>query len=235
MLNEASPRGLTRVILFSAIIHVVILAVLVGLGQRRRTSHKPLEAVLVTKLVRLGKERPKDYLPRLESAPALAPEPVSTRPAPREQEAAPPPSPTRVSAESRLKEMTQVSRALERLRGKTAEVPEGHESGVKDGEAKDLASAVAGNLYATEIYRCLKDNYAIFGVNPSAVRDLSVLVLLYIDASGTFTSHRLLRKSGLSAFDAAVERAIKTCGKVSPPPRELRDQVRDGLEVEFQL
>ena len=50
-----------------------------------------------------------------------------------------------------------------------------------------------------------------------------------------FIDHKIERSSGLAAFDQAVERAIKLCGRVGPPHDAIRDAMReDGIEIEFQ-
>ena len=139
------------------------------------------------------------------------------------------------TAKERINQLAQVTNALERLKERDREVPEGRADGVRGGEVSDLAHSIAGNAFATEVVRCLHDHYAIEGINPDAVKSRSALVVIRIDRDGSFLESHLEHSSGLPAFDRAVERALKLCGKVSPPPETMRDQVRnDGFEVEFQ-
>jgi TonB family protein len=224
---ETLPQGLKRTLWISAAAHVGIIVALVVASLEGRGRPMP-QAVLTTKLVRLGKERPPELLPRKVAPP---PEPQTPAPALSSQSSKDSATP---SAKDRIKQLSQVNNALDRLRQETQEDPDGHPDGVRDGDVSDAKLAVLGNMYGTEITRCLQKYYAIEGIEPAKVKNLKTTIVLRIDAKGEFMSHRIDHSSGLAAFDRAVEQAVKRCGGVSPPPKELRDDVqRDGILVEF--
>ena len=234
MIGGSTPRGLTTAILVSAVGHVGLAIFAVAFAMWRPSLHQKPQNAIVTKLVRLGKERPPDWLPRkLVEAPPPAEAPVAIdvkgAQKPVEHQAVP-------TAKERVRQLAQVNSALERLkRQQQAEEPEGSAQGVVGGEVSSLAQAIEGNRYVTEIVTCLKSNYAIEGVSPDTVKNRSALVLIRVERDGSFLESRVERSSGVAAFDRAVERALKLCGHVSPPPAGMRDQVReDGIEVEFQ-
>ena len=80
-MHVVQPRGLRRMVIGSLVAHVgIVFAVLlfVELGDRFRP---PAQTVLTTKLVRLGEERPKEFLPRKEAPPPSRSR--ATSPAPR--------------------------------------------------------------------------------------------------------------------------------------------------------
>ena len=108
----------------------------------------------------------------------------------------------------------------------------GDPDGVEDGEVSDAAKAIIGQKYITEIYKCMKSHYTIEGIDPSKVRNREATVYVRVQPNGQLYGEKILRSSGLPAFDRAVERSIKRCGKVSPPPAEIRNL--DGLEIVFQ-
>ncbi len=233
MMGAASPRGLNRAIVLSVVGHVAVVAGAIGASVWHPSSHSTPQTVLVTKLVRLGRERPPDWLPRKLAAPPPAEAPVPL--AVKAPEPAPSPKEPLPSARERVRDLGQVTKALERLKRQDAEEPEGRADGVRGGEVSDLAHAIEGNRYATEIFKCLQSNYAIEGVSESAVRDKSATVLLHVAGDGSVIDSEIERGSGVAAFDRAVLRALKLCSRFSPPPEVLRDQLRnDGIEVEFQ-
>lgn len=233
MIGGTSPRGLSTAILVSAAGHVVLFVAAVAFAMWRPALHAKPQSAIVTKLVRLGKERPPDWLPRKPSAPP----PPTDAPVPIDVKgAATKPTEHLPTAKDRVKQLSQTSSALDRLKHQTApEDPEGSAQGVVGGEVSSLAQAIEGNRYVTEIVSCLKQNYAIEGVSPDTVKNRTALVLIRVERDGTFIESKVERTSGVPAFDRAVERALSLCGRVSPPPAGMRDQVRnDGIEVEFQ-
>lgn len=230
---HALPRGLRLTIIGSAILHVgVVVGLVVGTSGSSRAKH-PVETVITTKLVRLGKERPKELLPR-KVAPPPAPAKAAPSVAPSDPKATPAPKPAK-SADDRLREMRNLTSALNRLKNASQEDPEGHPDGSPDGEVSRLTEALIGNKYATEIYACVKKYYSIEGVAPEKVKNRRASVFVRVNGDGAFFDLNIEKGSGLRAFDSAVERAVKRCAKVSPPPKEIARQVReDGIEFDFQ-
>lgn len=222
------PRGLGRIIVGSAIVHVVLVVVIaVSATFSGRAAEKPRN-VMVTKLVRLGRPRDKKLLPRLHARtpPHRKPVAVPTKKAK--------PQPNAPTAKQRLQEMSQVSDALARLKKETTP-PAGAKNGVAGGEVSDLAKALMGNKYVTEIYRCLKENFDVEGVAPDRVRGKEATVFVRVQADGTLYAPQLRHPSGMPAVDRAVIAAVRRCGKVSPPPPMIRDRVvAEGIQIQFK-
>jgi colicin import membrane protein len=228
------PGPLRRLLWASLSAHAALFVALLVASQTWALGRRPPQTVLMTKLVRLGTKRPPDLLPRL-TAPAPRPGPIAIPPSPSAARPAsahaPPPA---VSARERTAEMNQVSRALERIKKDVTAA--GDPSGTPDGEVSDLAHAVAGNAYATEIYKCLKANWDILGLERAQVAGRAATVWMSIEADGHFVDWRIEKGSGLDRFDQAVLRAVRKCNQVSPPPRQLLEQVRqDGVVIDFTL
>lgn len=228
MVGPAVPRALRITLIGSGVGHVFLVIGLIvgtsveqsrsGCGCARSSSRA--QTVITTKLVRLGKERPKELLPRKPKAP---PPPEKIAPIGKPDPAKQP-------------EPKSLSSALERMKRASQEEVEGHPDGSPDGEVSSLTRALVGNKYATEIYACVKKHYAIEGLGPERVRGKQARVHVRVNHDGSFFDIKIEKSSGLKPFDRAVDRAVKRCGKVSAPPKEIAEQVRtDGIEFEFTL
>ena len=88
--------------------------------------------------------------------------------------------------------------------------------------------------YAGELYRCIKRNYVIEGIEATQVQGRRALVSVRVERDGRLGRHRLLESSGLPAFDQAVSRAVSRCGQISPPPPSLVKKLHaEGMDIEF--
>lgn len=193
-------------------------------------SAPAVQHVMVAKMVRLGPARAKELLPeRAPPAPAAA-APLDAAAAP----AAPAtPTPAAKAPESRkaprpaLGAARSTRAALERLKQRAQGSPDGSVDG-------DAEVAEAGDAYAAVIRTCLKSNFVIEGVDAAQVAGSRALLLLYVQADGRITRHKLLETSGKPAVDAAVRRALQRCAKIAPPPAILQSMLRnEGIQFEF--
>jgi TonB family protein len=235
MMRDGVTRGLLWTFVGSGAAHLVAIIVVAIAASGASHSHKPPQTVLTTKLVRLGKKRDEDLLPRKPTAPP--PPPKKAAPVqPPEPDAAPEPARVR-SAEDRLKEMSRVSDALNRLKTKKAdEEVEGDPEGSPTGEATSITEALARNRYASEIHDCVDAHYEIKGIPRRKVAGKSAVVFVRVREDGRLTDFRVLKSSGLPQVDRAVRDAIKLCGKVSPPAEEFAAELRnEGIEFEFRV
>lgn len=231
-LSPDMPRGLRLTLIGSVVFHVGIVIALVVATTGTSHSSDRVETVITTRLVRLGKERPKELLPRKYRPPP----PPSKKSVAIEGAKAEPAKPQPKRASDRINEMSKLNSAFDRLKKTSEEEPEGHEDGSVDGEVSDLAAAFIGNKYGNEIRKCVEQHYTIEGIPPGRVAGKTATVFVRLGADGSFADFKIEKGSGVKAADRAVERAVKRCGKVSPPPPEIRDQViRDGIEVVFPM
>ena len=196
---------------------------------------KPAQQVIVTRLVRLGPQRPKEALPQLNASPKAAPDRRPTperKPAPADVKAVPTapakPSPdAKAQAQARAQSRSQAESALARLKREAAGAVDGDVAGESD-------LAEEGDRYLAEVQRCLHAHYEILGLDSSQTQGLHALVVVRIQADGRIFDHRIAQSSGLSAFDQAVSRAVLGCGRVSPPPAHLqRDARKEGIGIDF--
>lgn len=235
MIGGELPRGLKRAVIGSLVAHLALGLIVVAVSAGASRAKKPRERVLVTQLVRLGKERPEHLLPRKEAPPPPKEDPppvkpkVEPPPAPKpEPKPAVDPKPAPPSAKERLSQLSQVASALDRLKQQAEE--EGSPDGSQYGTVK---SALLGAKFASEVHACMKAHYSLEGLTPAQTAGRKAIVLVRIDADGKIRDAQLETSSGLGRFDQNVVRAALRCGKVSPPPKEMLEDVREGVLVEF--
>jgi len=227
------PKGFRTMLIASAVVHVLALVVALGAAQAGKSQKKPKQ-VISTQLVRLGKERDQKLLPRIAEPPPPATKAVAPQAKP---EAKALPQKTKVptkTAEKTVKSTNHVSDALKRLR-REAEEPEGHEQGSVHGTVSRLSQSIASNRYAAEIHACVRQYFDLPGLSAEDVAGRTALVYIRFSNDGTFRETGISESSKLPRFDQAVLHAVRRCGKVSPPPEEIRDAVtKDGLEILFE-
>jgi colicin import membrane protein len=226
--------------LFSGAVHaaLVAFAILRGSGPDIDLEQKPI----VAKLVRLGEERPKQLLPRKEQPPPPpaaaepAPVPVPTAPvapAPAVATAKPtaptaaapkPPASTKPPPGPASGRRT-LSSVLDRVRSETAEEQYGSPDGDPLGDSSD---GEEGDRYLALVKRALDDNFTAPAVISERERlHLQADVILFIEPDGRIDRFTFERRSGNGAFDAALERTVRTT-RVPPPPPEKREAYRRG-------
>jgi colicin import membrane protein/protein TonB len=229
------------------VVSLLIHATLIGAALIHRSapvidlSQKPISA----HLVRLGQEKPENFLPRKEPtpepAPAVAPAPVPVPgapttpvPAPKAPAAAPKPATPKPGAGKPGKSDSFAS-ALNRIKHQQAlsDTTYGDPSGDPEG---DSSEASEGDRYNAMVSRALHDVYQI----PATISErerlyLEATVILFVEPSGTVSRFTFEKRSGNPAFDSALERAVRAA-RLPPPPTELRAQVRQvGLGIRFHM
>ncbi len=260
---ELSPLVAQRERLWPTVVVSVILhAVLIAAAIVHRPS-PPIDLnqkPIIAKLVRLGQKRPEPWLPRKDATPppaAAAPGPPAPSPAPEAKAPpqpkqmtvpipkavakAPPPPPTRTPAPrattrggARGSGGDVLASVMSRMRSEKASSDPvyGDPNGDPMGDSDE---ASAGDQYLALVERALRESYTL----PSTLSDrermyLKATVVLYLDDDGRVLRYAFENRSGNSAFDAALERAIRAA-RLPPPPPELRQKYRtEGLGVLYR-
>ncbi|MBW1806750.1 MAG: TonB family protein [Deltaproteobacteria bacterium] len=230
--------GVWFFILGSAAFHVGLVLLLVIGGWLRDSSAKTNDRARITALLRKGKPRPKEWLPRKLPAPSkalpkeLRPDP-KTKPDPKSKAVKHVPAKKKPRSADYSKDMSAALASLtEEGGGKTAEEPEGSPDGVDDGDA---LIAQMGDEYMTKIYKAIKVQYSIPDVIPAQERMfLSAKVAITIDARGNIKDLTFEKRSGNSFFDSAIEGAVRRAAPFPAPPSELSDAyAAEGFALNF--
>jgi colicin import membrane protein len=190
--------------------------------------------LMVTKIVTLGKPREKFWLPRIQQPPKpkvqqpvikVAEDPNAAPAAPRE---APKPEDAEISKDLRraLQRAKMLAQAAE------DEPAEGSATGSELGTASEASE---GDAYATAIFEAIRRNWvAPTGlVNDAELARLVAEVRVQIAEDGRLINPTLHKSSGNPYFDDSSVQAVKTTGRVPPPPPAQRARFRRGMALEF--
>ncbi len=243
-LETESPWALTGSVLLSVLAHALVIAALVfGASAVARPRIDLDEHAIAAKLVRLGKPRPPELLPRKFKAPPppkpSAPLPVKKPPAARK----PPPKPKETSKTRPVtteRNPDPLAAAIERIaeeydpKADPDEAPPGSPDGDPFG---DSAEGSPGDRYLALVTRVIRSHYRV----PSVITErermfLNATVVLYVSPEGRIVRHEIERSSGNPHFDAALIRAVEASSPLPPPPAGWRERfLREGLGVRFRL
>lgn len=109
--------------------------------------------------------------------------------------------------------------------------------GQLDGDPEgDAAEASEGERYYALLEKRLRELYTL----PSTISDqerlhLKATVLIHIEPNGRISQSKIIQSSGNSAFDSALEGAVKRASPFPPPPGHLASSLRrDGIAVNFR-
>ena len=214
-------------ILGSAAAHAGLIILLIIGGLVKDSGER--EHVKITALLKKGKERPKDWLPRKPAAAAPAP-PKNVRPS---KDAKKTDSKARKTP-SRVDYSKDMGSALESLAAEGAKEDEGEGSpdGVEEGTA---LIAQKGNEYMTKVYSAVKGQYSVPKVITERERQfLAATVVITINARGQIKNLTFEKRSGNQVYDSAIEAAIRRAAPFPPPPPELVDKYSsEGIGIEF--
>ncbi len=243
-LSSPSQRGFFAFVGGSVVVHVVALVAWVVVSGHRDPPISPDDAIIKTKLVKLGKKRDEKLLPR--KAPPKPPAPKAPVPQPPKPEAKPepkvaPPKPEpkpepkaeapKPTAKGILKDFAESNETKERpdlskLIEKVTD--EGDEKGSKIGEE------ISGRLkaeYNDKVLTIIRSNLtAPATIDPAERIRLKTKVVVHIGSDGSVTSASVSSSSGNALFDNAALRAAKT-SKFPPPPLQLRPFYGKGVVV----
>ncbi len=209
----------------SAAVHA---AVLVAAALARPPAIIDLEQKpIVARLVRLGEERPKEWLPRKEAPPPPPPPPAAV-PIPGTPTGPPEARPT-----ARERPDRRLASVMDRLRREQA-LGEPSRFGSPTGSPLGESSEEEGDRYLALVQQALHSNYRVPAtISRADLTRLETVVTLTIQPDGRISSWRFEKKSGNAAFDESVERVVRQT-RVPPPPPELRQRYREvGLGVRF--
>jgi TonB family protein len=191
--------------------------------------------MIVTKLVALGKPREKFWLPRIVAPPKpKAPAPVlkvtdDPNAAPAVKEA------PKIDDAETSKELKKALRRAQLLAQANVpeEPPEGSLTGSPQGTATE---GVEGDAYATQLNEEIKRNWSTPTglVTDQELQTLEATVRLSIRPDGTLANPTVRRSSGNPYFDDSCIQAVKTTGKVTPPPDNLRATFQKGVALKFR-
>lgn len=227
-------RGLALAIGASIVVHGAGVAW--ALSSPKVEPRRAIESAIPVQLVKLGKKRDPNLLPRLTAEPPPpAPDTVkldtgkdpAPSASPRER---PKKTDDKLSDAARrlLERDNALDRALERV-----EEPEGDPEGDVGGTTTDATNAAKG--YEAQVARVLKSKYSVPEAIPAGQRQfLRARVILFIDRSGAISRFEFVERHPNTLFMGALENMLGGSLQLPPPPAsEAARYASDGLEVAF--
>ena len=215
-------------ILGSAAAHAGLIVLLIIGGLAKESGGR--EHVKITALLKKGKPRPKDWLPR--KPPAAVPAPPATARPPKDAKKVDSKAARKTSPRVDYgKDMASALNGLAKDGGKDREV-EGSPDGVDEGTA---LIAEKGNEYMTKVYSAVKGQYSVPEIISERERMfLNAIVVITINARGQIKNLTFEKRSGNQIFDSAIEAAIRRSAPFPPPPPELVDKyASEGIGIDF--
>ncbi|HEY4221656.1 MAG TPA: energy transducer TonB [Myxococcota bacterium] len=190
------------------------------------------EASVKTRLVKLGKERPPDWLPRIDAAPAPPPptkkhaptkeKPVDDKPTPEAKDKP-------KSVEEALKNFDQKSESVSDIIKNRIGQPT--DEGAKDGDKE--GDALNGRLkaeYFDRVGATIRKKLDIAStISDEECLRLVAVLALKIDGDGTVTDAHVQKSSGSDRFDNDVITAAKRASPVPAPPPQMKDVAAAGF------
>jgi TonB family protein len=238
---------------------VVALVVVSVFGDSR--PEPPMQKPM---LVRLGKPRPKEWLPRKPTAPPVppaakeapvatpgekvAPAPPSPTPAPPKpeakpdaQKAAPTPASAPATQAAAPRDAKQDPKAklddiMKRFQTGAIAGPAEDLPGQLDGHAEGDSDRAEGEAYYALLEKRVKDQYKL----PATISErermyLNATVRIFIEPNGRIARFEIVQGSGNGVFDGALESAVQRASPVPPPPQHLvRLLQREGVDLNFK-
>jgi len=208
-------------------------------------------------LVKLGKERKKEWLPRKSQPPppkikakapkkaaavVSKPEPKKKQPSPAQPKPKPqpepketPPTPDRKSQMSDALSKLQASQATDLNQLITDKMKVEEDEGSKNGSV--LGTEVSGEMkasYNSLLGAHIQNSFELPTVLTEQERMLlRAQVTIRIGSAGDLLFVKITKSSGNAAFDNSVVKAAKNSAPLPTPPLVLRSLYQNGVTLEF--
>ncbi len=236
-MNNTNNKGIIFAILTSLIAHILFFLI-IFIPHSLSSRSKQTERVIITRLVALGVPRSEKIMPRISGDRAEPKKEITINTENTEDTK---PSEKNIKQEEKKKEdefskrlLSSINKVKKMVNAKDNSPPAGDPDGSPSGDATE---GQQGDIYLTEIYNKIKNNYAIPDIiNEKQRKELRAIVVIYIDSSGKLVKTEFEKKSGNSHFDNALLNAIKKASPFKPPPKERAKTYRnDGIGINFSI
>lgn len=219
---------MTPFLIFSAGLHGALLLLGAVLSWVLATPRIDLEQKpIVASLVRQGKKRDEQLLPRKEEAPA--PEAAKV-PIPTPDTRPEPPAKPTAKSDKQPDKRKSLFDALNKA-AKPDEL-EGEENGDPHGDS----AKQEGERYYGVISSAVRRFYDVSSTIPEAERiRLAADVVIRLDAQGGLVDVKFAKPSDNDVFNGAVLAAVKKAAPFGPPPPALRKMLQQsGVQLRFK-
>ncbi len=209
----------------------------ISYAQWLKAPRPQIQNAIPVELVKLGKPRDPNLLPRKVRPPPPPPDEGINLDTKNSKK----PPPKRRKPEKTQDKMSDAARRLLEARPDPdldkalakIEEDEGAADGSIYGTTTDPNKAAKG--YAAKVSALLHQRYSVPELIPKAQRRFLVAeVILYVESSGRISRHEFIKEHPNKLFMNALVRLLKTT-TLPPPPKELASQYRrEGLAIRFK-
>lgn len=230
---DSGQSGFGRFIAYSLLLHIALFGAAYYKSRHVAEVQSLYQsAIMVQQVAWAPKERPKNYLPRLNGQPDL-PKPESVKISKNSTPTAPAKDDKLTDPKAAKDRLKQMARALERMERRSNEL-DGSPNGTPGALSSQAINAL-GSIYAGQLRLVFQENWQVPGVIPKEeLKRLACKVQLRIDRQGRILSFEIKEKSGNGLFDSSVQRAVKLTPKVPLPDDMLRELVfTQGILINF--
>jgi TonB family protein len=201
----------------TVLIHVSLIALIYFAHVKSPPPTEVPRDMIVTQLVALGKPRDKFWLPRIVQPPRpKAPTPTlnltdNPNAAPAVKEA------PKVEDADISKDMRRALKRAQMLAQATEEPAEGSLTGSTEGTS---THGTTGDEYATAVFNAIRRNWVTPTglVTDSELTTLVTIMRISISPEGVMQNPMVKQSSGNEYFDDSCVQAVKSTGRVPPPP-----------------
>ncbi len=218
-------------------LHIGLVAGWIFAPSRAKPAVDLDQAIVKTRLVKLGKERPPDWLPRIDAAPP--PPPKHKRAKPQDEKKKPdqekPDAKDKPTAADILKDFEKKNEeksVTDIIKDRIGEATdEGKKDGDKDGSALD---GEIKKTYFTSLIAHIRRHMEVSNTITDEERiRLKATLSIKVGADGEVLDAKIAKSSGNSIFDNDVITAAKRSSPVPAPPPPVRDLVEAGVGINF--
>lgn len=236
-LHARQQRRLALTVVASLVLHLTAFAAWAFLPERARPAVDIDEAVVKTRLVKLGKPRDEKLLPRLPTSPPPPsvqkqgpPDPTKTPPADEKPAAPDQAKPSAADILDRFKSDNAQKSLKDLINNRIGEATdEGQEHGDKDGSALD--GEITQSYFARMTARIQNAMQVSSVLTDEEKLRLRAELCLKVADDGTVSDVRV-KSSGNPVFDADVTAAARRASPVPAPPPAARARAAAGVCVE---
>jgi len=234
MMKNNRDKSIIFAVFISIVAHLLFFLI-IFLPSNLSSKTEQTERVIVTRLVALGVPRNEKIMPRL-SGEAAQPkkEVVISTDSNDSQEKVKKTEEKKREDEFSKRLLSSINKVKKMVGTKDNSPPIGDPNGSPFG---DSTEGQQGDIYLTEIYNRIKDNYIIPDIiNEKQRKELRAVVVIYLDSDGKVIKYEFEKKSGNVHFDNALLSAIKRSSPFKPPPKERAKAYRtEGIGINFGI
>jgi TonB family protein len=234
--HSHQTRLLAAFVLVSTVLHLGAFAAYAFWPHSQKPAINLDDAIVKTRLVKLGKTRDENLLPRLPTSPAPPSADKKAPPTPEAEKANPQPDSSKKQSAAeildKLNKDEKPSDVRDLIKQRIGEVTdEGKEDGDKDGV--DLEGEIKATYFARVAAHIQKRMEVSSVITDEERVRLKAVLSMSIEDDGSLSEVKIQTSSGSTVFDTDVLSAARRSSPVPAPPPQVRALAGSGIALNF--